>query len=89
MKWYATVMTILTITLSFLFLFLTLCSPVFAQSNSLDSVLKNAQKSLDNQSSLSTRTSQISKNNAVSIPKNSDIFVQTQNSYNSKIHFRD
>lgn len=84
-----TLMIILTITISSLVLSLTLCSPVFAQSNSLDSILKNAQKSLEDRNSNTTSSSpekvipipQQTIPTPRKTPNNVDMYIQTKLSY--------
>ena len=71
----------MTITVLSMIMSLILSASVYAESSSLDSVLKNAQKSLNNGDSVST-PSQILKSSPVLVPKNSDIYVRTTVSFN-------
>lgn len=72
-------------------LVLTLCFPALAQSNNLDSVLKNAQKSLDDlndntNSSTPNKTSSSSQQHITlnsNVPNNVDMFIQTKLSYDA------
>lgn len=85
-------MIILAITLPSLVLSVTLCFPVFAQSNSLDSVLKKAQESLDNRSSINTTSAtpeqvtpipQQPSPSSRKAPINADVYIQTKLSYDT------
>ena len=80
-------MIIAVITVSLTLLLGTVCS-VFAQSNKLDSILKNAQKSLEDNtnSSIPKKTNSFPQQTIPlnrNVPNNVDVYVQTKLSYDA------
>ena len=80
-------MIIAVITVSLTLLLGTVCS-VFAQSNKLDFILKNAQKSLEDNtnSSIPKKTNSFPQQTIPlnrNVPNNVDVYVQTKLSYDA------